>query len=152
LLATTATLLGCADRWRGRNALDEGRHAVISLVASAHATDPERLVSHLSHTCNLNVDGGSYPVIDLQELVRGAATPRGVNAILVFSPDGVLLHRIEYTTERPLFCRDNRLYTWGDLHVEGSRSEGNELTFHAAGKEIVLRHVEANDLPAPHPE
>ncbi len=85
----------------------------------------------------------------LQELVKGAMVPRGVNAILVLDSALRLLRRIEYTTERPLFCRDDRLYVWGDLTIDGVHGEGNEITFGSQAEVAKLVQVEANDVPAP---
>jgi hypothetical protein len=107
-----------------------------------------RLVAHLSHVCSLDIDGKHYPVIDLRELVPGETTPRGVNAILVLDEQLALTQRIDYTTERPLFCVANRLYVWGDLRIFELFAEGNELTFNPEGHVSSLQQVEANDMPA----
>ena len=128
--------------------LDEARRALVLALKKANAIHPERLVSHLGHVCSLAIEGRRYPVIDLQELVRSETTPRGVNGILVLDSNLSLVQRIEYTTERPLFCRANLLYVWGDLRIDELSAEGNELAFDNQGHVTSLRQLEANDLPA----
>ena len=129
--------------------LDRDRQRVLAALRAQHVNDPHRLIVHLSHACSLTLGGRSFPVIDLQELVPGAMTRRGVNSILVLSPQLNLVRRLEYTTERPLFCTANKLYVWGDLRVDGVADEGNELTFSEDAKTVTLRQVEVVDVPAP---
>lgn len=124
-----------------------GRVALDLLVKTAQVLEPNRRVVHLAHVCSVMLNGAAYPVVDLQELVKGATTPRGVNAILVLGPDGKLRRRIEYTTERPLFCAGAKLHVWGDLVVEGIKSEGNALELSDDGRGLAVEHIEANDLP-----
>jgi hypothetical protein len=128
--------------------LDGARRSLVQALRKAQAIDPDRLVSHLSHTCSLEFNGRLFPVVELQELVPGAMTPRGVNTILLLSPELTVLQRINITSERPLFCVANRLYVWGDLQVDELASEGNELTFEEDGLLVSVRHVEAKDVPA----
>ena len=130
----------------------EGRQALLAALEAQHAFAASRLVAHVSHVCSLAIGGSDYPVVDLQELVRGVAVPRGANAILILDPHLRLLHRIEYATERPLFCDGNRLYVWGDITVSGLAGEGNEITLGAQGELWALKQVEANDVPAPEVE
>ncbi len=129
--------------------LDEARRSLVLALKNARALHPDRLVAHLSHVCSLQLEGKPYPVIDLRELVRGETTPRGVNAILVLAPDLSLVQRLDYTSERPLFCVANRLYVWGDLRIFELSAEGNELTFDNEGHVASVQQIEANDVPAP---
>ena len=126
-----------------------GRQALLEALRAEQVFAAARRVAHVAHVCSLAIGGATYPVVDLQELVKGAVVPRGVNAILVLNSDLHLLRRIEYTTERPLFCRDDRLYVWGDLAIDGVRGEGNEITFGPQADVTKLVKVEANDVPAP---
>jgi hypothetical protein len=141
-----ALLAGCAH---GAPPIAAGRDQLLGSLLALHVYDPARRVTHAAHVCTLRVDGADFPVVDLQETVPGASTPRGVNAIVVL--DGSLrpVRRLEYTSERPLFCLENRLFVWGDLRIDGVEPEGNELTFSAGARSVTLRHVEANDVPAP---
>lgn len=147
-----AALAGCASGSSGpgaRAALG-GRDALVARVRSAGALTPDRVLAHISHTCDLRIGATAYPVVDLRELVPAAMSPRGVNAILVFAPNAErLLHKIEYTNERPLLCVHDRLFLWGDLRVEvdGTTSEGNELTFSEGARTFTARHVEPKDVP-----
>jgi len=126
-----------------------GRRVLLEALQAQQLFTAERLVVHVAHVCNLVIGKAVFPVVDLQELVKGVAVPRGVNAILVLNPNLRLLRRIEYATERPLFCRDNRLYVWGDLTIDGVIGEGNELTLGLNGEITKLSQIEANDVPAP---
>jgi hypothetical protein len=125
------------------------RRELYQALLAAGVFHPDRLLVHLSHSCNLRVDGQYFPIIDMQELVKGAATPRGVNHILVLDAKLKVAQTIEYTSERPLFCQDNRLFVFGDLSIGGLLPEGNVLTFTNRAKTISLSHLEANDLPVP---
>jgi hypothetical protein len=111
--------------------------------------DPDRQLVHLSHTCTLRVDNRDFPVVDVQELSPGAATARGINHIVVFDASLTMVRAVEYTTERPLFCRDNALFVWGDLAVDNQLPEGNRLTFSNGAKDIAVDRVEVNHLPIP---
>jgi hypothetical protein len=132
----------------GAAKLTASRQELVTALKKADVFDPDRLIVHLSHVCNLEIGGQSYPVIDLRELVRGEVTPRGVNSILILGPRLKLAQRLDYAAERPEFCVGNRLYVWGDLWVETLGTQGNELTFDEQGHLGGLRHVEANDVPA----
>jgi hypothetical protein len=147
-LALSGALLGSCAAALTAGKAQETREQLVRRLAEQHVFDADRTVSHVSHVCSLRVAGQWFPVIDLQELVKGAASPRGANAILILDPALRLSLRLSYTTERPLFCVDNRLYVWGDLPIDGVAGEGNELTF-SDGRNVSLRHVEANDVPAP---
>jgi len=136
---------GCA-RQLTVEGIQNSRQALFSRAASAHIFDPDRAVVHAGHVCSLKIDKRWFPVLDIQELVKGVVTPRGVNTIIVLDPDFQLAMRLPYATERPLFCADNRLYVWGDLQVEAEATEGNELTFTDHAHRVVLRHIEANEV------
>lgn len=123
------------------------RESIYNALLKGRMFDPDRRIVHLSHTCNLRIDSRYFPVVDLQELVKGAATPRGVNWIIIFDSALKPVQKIEYTTERPLFCLDNRLYVFGDLAIHATQPEGNVLTFTHMGKNVSVAHLEANDLP-----
>jgi len=132
----------------GAAELDGARRSLMLALKKANALNPDRLVSHLSHVCSLEIQGKRYPIVDLRELVRGETTPRGVNAILVMDAQLAVVQRIEYTSQRPLFCVANRLYVSGDLWSIELSTEGNELTFDNAAQLSALQQVEANDVPA----
>ena len=125
------------------------RAQIYRALVEAKVLDPDRRLVHFSHTCSLRIDGAEFPVVDVQEIVKGVSTPRGVNRIVVLGPDKKLVHRLEYTTERPLFCEGNRLYVFGDLEVGGVGPGGNVLTLSGRGKQVKVSHIEANDYPVP---
>jgi hypothetical protein len=129
--------------------LQPTREQLYRALVAAKAIDPDRRLSHLSHTCNLRVDGEWYAVVDLQELVKGEVTPRGVNHIIVLTAGLKPLHQIEYTRERPLACFGNRLHVFGFLAINNTEPSGNILTFTKHAREISISRMEANDLPFP---
>jgi hypothetical protein len=128
--------------------LQQSRQALMNRLSTQSVVEPGQMLSHLSHVCSLLIEGKPYPVVDVQALVRGAQTPRGVNTILILAPSLDIVRRIDYTTERPLFCAGNRLYVWGDLQIDGVEGTGNELTFTNDAGVTAVRRIEANDVPA----
>jgi len=147
-LGLVCSALGCASHLTGET-LQTSRQALLHQAWAAQVLDPDRLAAHASHACSLRIEDQWFPVLDVRELVKGAATPRGVNTIVVLDPALEVAARLPYTTQRPLFCLGNRLYVWGDLSIDGVASEGNELTFTDRAHRFTLSHVEANDVPAP---
>lgn len=125
------------------------RDRLYSALLENKVLDPDRKVVHLSHTCDLKIDGHRYAVVDLQEVVPAANSPRGINRIVVVDSTLKPVKDIEYGTHRPLFCVDNRLYVYGDLSIDNLASEGNVLTFSDQGHAVKLGHVEANEYPVP---
>jgi uncharacterized phosphosugar-binding protein len=129
--------------------LQPTREQLYRALVAAKVIDPDRRLVHLSHTCNLRVDGGWYAVVDLQELVKGAVTPRGVNHIIVLTAGLKPIHQIDYTTERPLACFGAQLYVFADLAINNTAPSGDILTFTRHAREISVSSMEANDLPIP---
>lgn len=123
------------------------RTLLLDTLRQAGVLHDERQRVHLSHTCTLEIDGEPYPVIDIRELIPGASVPRGINHILVLDPALEIRQKIEYTTERPLYCLRNRLFVYGDLMIDGLLPEGNVLTFSDDAKRITLSSLDMNRLP-----
>lgn len=131
-----------------RRALDERRRLHAALVAG-RILHPDRQLVHLSHVCDLVIGGRRFPVADVRELVPGAVVPRGVNRIVVFDDALKPVRAIEYTTERPLFCKDQRLYVFGDLAVDGLEPAGDVLVFGDRGRTVATEEVDVDALPVP---
>jgi hypothetical protein len=127
-------------------ALDD-RERIVAALRQAGELDPHRGLAHVSHTCDLEVDGLRYPVVDVRELVHGASTPRGVNRVVVLSPDLAPLQSIAYTQQRPLFCNGSRLYLWDSLMIDELPPEGNVLDFSDGGRVVHVENVDVNDFP-----
>ena len=125
------------------------RAQLYSALLSGGLLNPDRQLVHFSNTCALHIGGSNYPVVDMQELVKSDTSPRGINQIVVFDPQLKPVQKIEYTTQRPLFCVDNQLYVFGELEKDDVLPEGNVLTFSERGKVFTLSHVEAKDYPVP---
>lgn len=134
----------------GCSCQNDGLHDRTSLINALHqagALSKERQRVHMSHTCNLEIGGALYPVMDIRELVRGASVPRGINHILVLDPSLIIKQKIEYTTERPLYCSKNQLFVYGDLMIDGLLPEGNVLTFSAGATQVTISNLDMNRLP-----
>ncbi|MGA2149367.1 MAG: hypothetical protein ABSH49_30885 [Bryobacteraceae bacterium] len=131
----------------GSPAEAQSRTELYQALHNSATLDPDRQLVHLSHACTLKIDGASFPVVDLQEIVRGVSTPRGVNRIVILDANLKPIKTIGYSTERPLFCIDNRLYVFGDITIGNTLPEGNVLTFSNKGQQVAVSHVEANDYP-----
>ena len=125
------------------------RDQLYAALLEAKVLSPDRQLVHLSQTCTLDIDGGKYPVVDLQEIVKSDTSPRGVNRIILLDSQWKPVQKIEYTNHRPLFCLENRLYVYGDLAIDNLAPEGNVLTFSKQGRVIKLSHIEANAYPLP---
>jgi hypothetical protein len=124
---------------------DRGR--LVKALRAAGELDPGRGLSHVSHSCDLVIDGKRYPVVDVRELVRGASTPRGVNRVVVLSPSLQPVYRIPYGRERPLACLRNRLYLDGAVAPDGIGAEGNVLAFSEGGHRVKVENLDINDWP-----
>lgn len=127
----------------------EERTILFNALLKAGVLQKDRRLVHLSHVCNLQVSGKSFPIIDIMESVKGAMTPRGINRIVVLDMALVVVQTIDYTTERPLFCRGNQLFVSGYLMIDGVLPEGNVLTFTHDARHIEISQIEPNELPIP---
>lgn len=119
---------------------------IVHLIQNNQINDKDRLLVHLSHTCNLHIDGKAYAILDMRELVKGAQSPRGVNQIILLNPAHQLVNRIEYGSARPLFCKEDRLYLYDDLTPDGQSESGNVLKFSDEGFTVTPAHEDLNSL------
>lgn len=120
---------------------------LVTALRIAGELNPARGLAHVSHACDLLIEGERYPVADVRELVRGATTPRGVNRIVVLSPDLVPVQRVPYASQRPLLCRGNRLYLFGAVRLDELPPEGNVLVFSDKAQQVRVVSVGFNDWP-----
>jgi hypothetical protein len=128
---------------------DVCRERIFQALMGNHILEPTRILAHYSHTCDLTVDGGTYPVVDVRELEKNAKVARGVNRIVIFTSEWKKVQIIDYFNERPLFCRDNSLYVFGDISIAsiGTYYSGNVIVFRDHAKKIDLKHVDWVSLP-----
>jgi len=140
-----AVWTGCADE--SKPALD--RETILRWLVQAQLPDPDRILAHYSHTCDLTIGGASHPVVDLREWVRNAQVPRGLNRIIVFRPDGQVFQQLEYIDHRPLFCRGSELFVFGELEVAltSGPTRGNVLVFSEDPEAYELRSEPEVSLP-----
>lgn len=130
----------------GKISLFADRESLKTVLDENGVLDPERALVHFSHTCNLDIQGQQYPVVDVRELVAGAMQPRGVNQIVVLNPGNQLVQSIEYAQERPLFCLANKLYLYDSLRPSGAMKEGNVLELSDGGYEMNVLSEDLNKL------
>ena len=143
LLASWVMVVGAAPPPQPLD--DQAR--LVTALHDAGELNPARGLAHVSHACDLLIDGERYPVADVRELVRGATTPRGVNRIVVLSPGLAPVQRVPYTSQRPLLCRGNRLYLFGAVRLDELPPEGNVLVFSDKARQVRVASVSVNDWP-----
>lgn len=125
------------------------RQLLTEKLASNGVLEDGRQLVHLSHVCTLDIEGARYPVVDLRELVQGAVSPRGASRIVVLNSQLSPVRTIKYTSQRPLFCHENRLILYDDLEVDNVGPEGNMLTLSDGGQTIEVGQANPNEFPAP---
>ncbi|VAW68436.1 hypothetical protein MNBD_GAMMA10-2483 [hydrothermal vent metagenome] len=107
-----------------------------------------RILVHLTHICDLIIDNRHYPVINIKEHVKGAQVPRGVGHIIVLDSSLNLIKKIYHDgASSPLYCKDNKLFLYGYIDIDGLAAEGNVLSFGNKGKKVVVSEMESNDFP-----
>ncbi|BAP56763.1 hypothetical protein THII_2466 [Thioploca ingrica] len=127
----------------------DDRTSLFQILFKAGVLHKDRQLVHFSHVCNLQIKGKWFPVVDVMELVKGATTPRGINKIVVLNPARILVQTIEYTTERPLFCKYNQLFVFGNIMIDNTLPEGNVFSFTNEGHHVEISQVDINELPLP---
>lgn len=125
----------------------QDRGILIAALRRHQILNPQRQTVHVSHSCDLVVDGERFAVVDVRELVHGAQVARGVNHIVVLDGGLKPVQSIEYTVERPLYCWGNQLFVYGDLMIDGLLPEGNVLTFEHGAKTLTISKRDGNTLP-----
>ena len=125
----------------------ETRHHLVDSLTKAHVLDPQRVLVHLSQTCNLLIGGKSYSVLDVRELVTGASFAHGVNQIIILKEPAYVEQSFKYLDQRPLFCSGNQLYVLGNLKVNHVDPGGNVLVFQSPTEQPTYRTVDTNSLP-----
>ena len=124
------------------------RRQVIEALRQSKVIHPERVLVHISHTCEAMAGRVRLQVFDVREILPGASSPRGVNHIVVFGPEWRLVHDIGYVNQRPLFCRGNQLVLFGRLAIRNELPDGNTLEFQDGGQRIIVRQTDMNALPS----
>lgn len=112
------------------------RQEWIDALRKEKVLDPARLLVHLSHTCDLDVDGAPLHVLDVRELVPGTMLPRGVNQMVVLDDKNHVRQTIGYTDGRPLYCEKNELYLYAPVAIANSGPEGDVLVFSQRGAKV----------------
>jgi hypothetical protein len=123
------------------------RARIIAALDRAKLLDSGRVLAHVSHVCNLSIDGKAYPVADVRELIRNASVARGYNRIVVLDDSLHVRQEIQYGEERPLFCDGNRLYVYGELHIHGEDPGGDILVFTDGARHIEFLNADPNTWP-----
>ncbi len=127
----------------------DNRILIFNALNKQNLLHKDRHLVHLAHLCSLVIDDEYYPVIDVIEHVKGAQVPRGVAHIFVLDSSLKLTKKIYYDgTSRPLYCKNNKLFLFGFLAINGLVPEGNVLSFSHAGKKVIVSEMETNNFPA----
>ena len=124
------------------------RMLVFNALKKQDVFNKYRKLVHLSHVCNLVIDNSLYPVINVQEDVKGAQVAHSVNNILILDSFLEMVKKINYDgASGPLYCDGNKLFVYGSINIDGLVPEGNVLSFSNKGKKVVISAMEANDFP-----
>lgn len=120
---------------------------LVTALRNAGEINPARGLAHVSHACDLLIDGERDPVADVRELVRGATALRGANRIVVLSPGLVPVQRLPYVSQRPLLCQANRLDLFGAVRLDELPPEGNVRVLSDKARQVRVESVSVNDWP-----
>lgn len=131
------------DQYADRKALAD-RNFIVERLYSNETLKKNRLLVHASHVCDLYIDS-KISVIDVRELIEGAMISRGVNRMVFLDERHNVIHDMEYFNSRPLFCRGNKLYIYGDIRVDELDKAGNVLTFDSFGYVVDIQSLDPND-------
>ncbi len=121
---------------------------IFTALIRQNVISPDTRLVSLKPVCTLAVGGRDWQVIDVIEHLPGDQSPRGHNPIVLLDRALRVVRALDYASQYPMACVGSRLYLFGDYGVDNSAPYGNVLDFHPDG-EIVVTHVEANDLPIP---
>ncbi len=108
---------------RPGHAPEASQESLIEALLRAKVIQPDLVLMHVSHTCDLLAQGVALRVVDVRQIGKTAGSPRGFNHIAVFDPAWRLVQDIPYVTQRPLFCKGNDLVLFG-----GTRSRDNRVS------------------------
>lgn len=148
-LSLILSLLPVADPLAGEPIKLDDRMRIFNALKEQGLLDKDRQLVHLVHLCNLVIDDEYYPVIDVNEYVRGTRRPHGVDRVLVLDSSLQLIKKIKYDdAANPLYCKDNQLFWVGLLSIDDLLPEGNVITFTEGGRKAVVSYMEPNDFPA----
>ncbi len=135
-----------------------GRHAVAALtrehliraLVADHVFQPGRRIVRVVHLCDIRIGADRDPVADVVEQVRGAQVPRGVQRVVLLSPDLRAIKELAYDPPAaPLFCSQSTLYFSAPVTIDNVGPQGNAVTFRLDGSFAETSSVDPNELPAP---
>jgi hypothetical protein len=117
-------------------------------LIDAKVVNVDRILTHCSHTCDLEFAGDPYHVLDVRELVKNVSVPRGVNHIVILNSAWKVSKTVSYADQRPLFCRGDELFVFGKLHVPESVGDaGNVIVFRGPELDVEFLNVDWISLP-----
>jgi hypothetical protein len=149
LSLSIAIAVGCSEPEGGLPGRLGDRSLLLNAIRASDQIEPSGRIVHLSHVCDLQVDGGTLHVVDLRQLFGEGSSPRGLNQIVVVDTELHVIRALEYANARPLQCRGADVLLFGDVSIDNLGPEGNVLTFSNGGQAVeVTGQIEAADLPA----
>lgn len=117
-----------------------------ALLTAARAGDPDfpdgKSVqsTHFSHVCEIITDNSErIYVADHRTVLSGMASPRGMNYILFFDGELRFLGKLRYSSSRPLWCNEGKLYLFGDLDGDPDLS-GNVVDLSGGYERLRIYH------------
>ncbi len=120
----------------------------IAALREAGVVSEDRQTVHVSHTCDLLVDGRLVHVVDLRQVLADMPAPRGFNTIVLLDEALTRLQTLPYVDERPMRCDGNRLLLYDSLSYPATGSEsGNVVVVTDAGRSIEMLNVPLAEIP-----
>jgi hypothetical protein len=128
------------------------RQHIYKALTEQNLLNKHRQLVHMVHVCNLVIENKTYPVVEVREHVRGAQVPRGVLHVFILDSSLKYVNKINHDISAvPLYCKNNQLYWFGYVMVDGYLPEGNIVTFTEGGKKMKVSAIESNDFPTQKP-
>lgn len=146
-MAPLLALLAFGSCSRPRPAPEASQESLIEVLLQAKVIEPDLVLTHVSHTCDLLAQGVALRVVDVRQIGKTAGSPRGFNHIAVFDPAWRLVQDIPYVGQRPLFCKGNDLVLFGDIAIRNEVPKGDVLEFDDKGATFVVKSLDYNSLP-----
>jgi hypothetical protein len=146
-LAPLLALVACGSCSRSKPASEASQEASIEALVRAKVIQPDLVLTHVSHTCDLMAQGVALRVLDVRQIGKTAGSPRGFNHIAVFDSAWRLVQDIPYVSQRPLFCKANDLVLFGDIELRNEMPKGDVLEFADRGATVVVRSLDYDSLP-----
>ncbi len=92
-LILSISVIGTTFAYADKSVRLNDRMLIFKALKKQGVFNKYRKLVHLSHVCNLVIDSSQYPVINVQEDVKGAQVAHSVNNILILDPSLELIKK-----------------------------------------------------------